>query len=47
MQRAKKKAELVIIKGATHELERQSDRETLLKSVEAFLATNLGAGATS
>lgn len=43
--RAKKDAKLVIIKGGTHELERQSDRVTLLKEVEAFLAANMGAKA--
>jgi dipeptidyl aminopeptidase/acylaminoacyl peptidase len=42
LKRHQKDAELVIIKGATHELERQSDRVTLLKEVEAFLAKNLG-----
>jgi dipeptidyl aminopeptidase/acylaminoacyl peptidase len=31
----------VLIKGAGHELERQSDRMTLLKEVEAFLRENL------
>jgi dipeptidyl aminopeptidase/acylaminoacyl peptidase len=44
LERNKKAHELVLIKGANHELERQSDRVTLLKEVEAFLATNLGAG---
>lgn len=47
LKRAHKKVDLVIIKGATHEIERQSDRVTLLESVEKFLAANLGAGATS
>jgi dipeptidyl aminopeptidase/acylaminoacyl peptidase len=42
LERNKTPSELVIIKGANHELERQSDRVTLLQKVEAFLATNLG-----
>jgi dipeptidyl aminopeptidase/acylaminoacyl peptidase len=32
----------VIIKNGGHDLERKSDRMTLLKEVEAFLATHLG-----
>jgi dipeptidyl aminopeptidase/acylaminoacyl peptidase len=44
LRRANKKFELVIIKGATHEMERQTDRVTLLKQVEAFLTAQLGAG---
>jgi dipeptidyl aminopeptidase/acylaminoacyl peptidase len=44
LNKYKKKVDLVIIKGATHDLERQSDRVTLLKAVEAFLAANIGAG---
>lgn len=43
--RAEKNAKLVIIKGGTHDLERQSDRATLLKEVETFLAANMGAKA--
>jgi dipeptidyl aminopeptidase/acylaminoacyl peptidase len=43
LNRAKKKSELVIIKGGTHDLERQSDRVTLLTKVEAFLAASIGA----
>ena len=39
---ARKPNELVLIKGAGHELERKSDRMTLLKTVEGFLARNLG-----
>ena len=35
----------VLIKGGNHDLERMSDRVTLLKEVEAFLAKNLGADA--
>jgi dipeptidyl aminopeptidase/acylaminoacyl peptidase len=42
MGRAKKDAKLVLIKGGTHELERQSDRVTLLEEVETFLTANLG-----
>lgn len=42
LQRAGKKVDLVLIKGANHELERKSDRATLLKEVEAFLAKNIG-----
>jgi dipeptidyl aminopeptidase/acylaminoacyl peptidase len=44
LNKYKKKVDLVIIKGATHDLERQSDRVTFLKAVEAFLAANIGAG---
>lgn len=44
LRRAKKKVDLVVIKGANHELERQSDRVTLLKQIEGFLSANLGAG---
>jgi dipeptidyl aminopeptidase/acylaminoacyl peptidase len=43
LERNKKPHELVLIKGANHELERKSDRVTLLKEVEDFLAQNLGA----
>jgi dipeptidyl aminopeptidase/acylaminoacyl peptidase len=35
----------VLIKNAWHDLDRQSDRITLLQSVETFLKKNLGAGA--
>lgn len=41
----KKQVTAVYIKGATHDLDRKSDRVTLLQSVEAFLAKNLGVGA--
>jgi dipeptidyl aminopeptidase/acylaminoacyl peptidase len=44
LSRNKQQNTLLIIKGANHELERQSDRVTLLKSVEEFLAKNLGPG---
>jgi dipeptidyl aminopeptidase/acylaminoacyl peptidase len=43
LERNKKPHEPVLIKGANHELERKSDRVTLLKEVEAFLAENIGA----
>ena len=36
----------VIIKGANHDLERKSERMTLLKAVEDFLAQNLTASAS-
>jgi dipeptidyl aminopeptidase/acylaminoacyl peptidase len=36
--------QLVIIKNGSHELERQSDRVTLLKEVETFLREHLGPG---
>ncbi len=39
--------DLVLIKGANHELERKSDRVTLLKEVEAFLGDHLGKGAAN
>jgi len=42
LERAKKPVDLVLIKGAGHDLERKSDRVTLLKKVEEFLAKNLG-----
>jgi dipeptidyl aminopeptidase/acylaminoacyl peptidase len=41
----KKDHSLVVIKGATHDLERKSDRVTLLTAVEGFLAKNLSATA--
>jgi dipeptidyl aminopeptidase/acylaminoacyl peptidase len=43
--RKSKDSKLVLIKGATHDLERRSDRVTLLTEVEAFLAANIGAAA--
>jgi dipeptidyl aminopeptidase/acylaminoacyl peptidase len=42
LTRNKSENRLVLIKGANHELERQSDRVTLLKEVEAFLQKNIG-----
>jgi dipeptidyl aminopeptidase/acylaminoacyl peptidase len=44
MKKSKKNVESVIIKGGSHELERKSDRMTLLKEIEEFLAANLAAG---
>ncbi|HET7809454.1 MAG TPA: prolyl oligopeptidase family serine peptidase [Steroidobacteraceae bacterium] len=46
LKKQKKDYKAVYIKGAGHELDRKSDRVTLLKEVEAFLQKNLGAGAT-
>jgi dipeptidyl aminopeptidase/acylaminoacyl peptidase len=43
LERNKKSPRTVIIKGGSHELERKSDRMTLLKEVEAFLAQQLAA----
>lgn len=43
----KKRHTTVLIKNAGHDFETQSDRLTLLQSVEAFLKENLGAGATT
>lgn len=37
----KKPHQVVILKGGSHELDRKSDRVTLLKAVEAFLAQNM------
>jgi dipeptidyl aminopeptidase/acylaminoacyl peptidase len=42
LDRAKKPNELVLIKGAVHDMERKSDRVTLLKKVEEFLGKNMG-----
>ncbi len=47
LEKAKKPYEEVIIKNAGHDLERKSDRATLLKEVETFLNTHLGPGAAS
>jgi dienelactone hydrolase len=44
MKKNKKNVESIIIKGGSHELERKSDRMTLLKEIEEFLAANLAAG---
>jgi dipeptidyl aminopeptidase/acylaminoacyl peptidase len=45
LSRGKKPHKTVIIKAANHEMERKSDRETLLREIEAFLLENLGPGA--
>ncbi len=45
LKRHKKPHKMVIIDKATHELRRKSDRETLLREVEAFLLKYLGEGA--
>jgi dipeptidyl aminopeptidase/acylaminoacyl peptidase len=51
MARALKKAgkpyELIVLKGADHQIEREKDRAVLLTAVEKFLATNLGPGAVA
>jgi dienelactone hydrolase len=41
MKKSRKNVESIIIKGGGHELERKSDRMTLLKEIEEFLAMNL------
>jgi dipeptidyl aminopeptidase/acylaminoacyl peptidase len=46
LKKLKKNYKAVYIKGAGHELDRKSDRMTLLKEVEDFLQKNIGAGAT-
>lgn len=43
LKRNGRQSRLVLIKGGTHELERQSDRVLLLKEVENFLSANLRA----
>jgi dipeptidyl aminopeptidase/acylaminoacyl peptidase len=47
LERNKTPHELLLIKGAGHELERKSDRVTLLTEVEKFLSANIGAGTTN
>jgi len=42
LDRHDKDMEVVVIKGAVHDMERKSDRVTLLTEVEQFLARNLG-----
>jgi len=44
LSRAKKSPQVVIIKAANHEMERKSDRETVLREIEAILLENLGPG---
>jgi dipeptidyl aminopeptidase/acylaminoacyl peptidase len=41
LKRAKKNYRMVTIEGANHQLDRQSDRMTLLTELEAFLSNNL------
>jgi dipeptidyl aminopeptidase/acylaminoacyl peptidase len=45
LKKQKKDFKAVFIKGAGHDLDRKSDRITLLKEVEEFLQKNLGPGA--
>lgn len=47
LKRAKKNHRAVLIEGATHQLDRQADRITLLTEVEKFLMQNLGQGAVA
>jgi dipeptidyl aminopeptidase/acylaminoacyl peptidase len=44
LKKQKKDHKAVFIKGAGHDLDRKSDRMTLLKEVEEFLQKNLGPG---
>ncbi len=44
LDKHKKTYEVVIIKGGSHELERKSDRVTLLRAIDAFLAQHMGSG---
>ena len=46
LKRANKPHRAVFIKDATHQLDRTSDRVTLLSEVEKFLLENLGPGVT-
>ena len=45
LKKQKKTYKTVYIKGAGHDLDRKSDRMTLLKEVEDFLQKNIGGGA--
>jgi dipeptidyl aminopeptidase/acylaminoacyl peptidase len=47
LDRANKPYEFIRIKGATHYMQRASERVTLLTAIEKFLATNLGPGVTT
>ncbi len=47
LRRANKPHRTVYIKNATHQLERKSDRITLLTEIEKFLLENLGPGAVT
>lgn len=44
LKKARKEHKTLFLKGAGHELDRQSDRMEMLKAVEAFLAEHLGPG---
>ena len=44
LKKNRKNVETILIKGGSHELERKSDRMTLLKEIEEFLAANLPKG---
>jgi len=44
LDKHKKTYEVVIIKGGSHELERKSDRVTLLRAIDAFLAQHMASG---
>lgn len=44
LKRARKSHRAVFVKDATHQLERESDRTTLLTELEKFLVENLGPG---
>jgi dipeptidyl aminopeptidase/acylaminoacyl peptidase len=44
LKRADKNVKAVYIEGATHQLDRKSDRVTLLSEIEKFLHDNLGPG---
>jgi dipeptidyl aminopeptidase/acylaminoacyl peptidase len=47
LARAGKAHEYILIKGADHQMRRESDRTTLLGAVEKFLATHLAGGAAA
>jgi dipeptidyl aminopeptidase/acylaminoacyl peptidase len=42
LKRAKRPYKLVKVNGANHQIDRQSDRATLLSELDAFLKANLG-----
>jgi dipeptidyl aminopeptidase/acylaminoacyl peptidase len=44
LEKARKDVTVVMIKNGTHDLDRQSDRTTLLKDVQTFLQQHLGPG---
>ncbi len=43
---ARKPHEFILIRGADHQMTRESDRTTILGAIEKFLAQSLGPGAT-